>query len=107
VTGSRWLPIALPLLLSACPAPPSDPPPPPRQVEIPTAPPHALGALAGGTDAAPRPDAALPGSELGPGLPLPSPRGHGPKGAHPAPAPPPEGSEDGGTEGPPDAGMAL
>lgn len=102
---TRWLALVLPLLLSACPTPPSDPPPPPRQAEIPAAPPHALGALAGGTDAAPRPDAALPGSELGPGLPLPAPGGHGPKGALPAPEP--DGSEDSGGEGPPDAGMAL
>jgi hypothetical protein len=105
VKRCRWLGLALPLVLGACPAPHSDPPPPPRNAEIPSAPPHALGALAGGTDAAPRPDAALPGSELSPGLPLPG--GPGPKGAAPTPSADPEGSQEGAAPGPPDAGMAL
>jgi hypothetical protein len=102
-----WLGLALPLALGACPAPHSDPPPPPRKAEIPSAPPRALGALAGGTDAAPRPDAASPGSELSPGLPLPAPGGLGPKRAAPTPSAEPEGSEEGAAPGPPDAGMAL
>jgi hypothetical protein len=104
-----WL-LVLALLCAGCPAPQSDPPPPPRKPEIPTAPPRALGALAGGTDAAPKPEAALPNGELAPGLPLPSPIG--PKGGGaPSPAPQPEGSESppgaAPVPGTPDAGMAL
>lgn len=93
------------LLLTGCPAPQSDPPPPPRKPEIATAPPHALGALAGGTDAAPRPEAVSPGGELSPSLPLPG--GPLPHGGGLAPQPEPQGSEDGSVPGPPDAGMAL
>ena len=95
--------LLLPFLVSGCPAPQTDPPPPPRKVEIPTAPPHALGALAGGTDAAPRPESGLPGMELEPALPLPS------DGGTPAPAPPPapSGSGEGEVPDAPDAGMAL
>jgi hypothetical protein len=96
----RWLALALPLWLAACPAPQSDPPPPPRKAEIPSAPPHALGALAGGTDAAPRPEAAPPGE---PGL-LP-PGGISPK--NPSAAPEPESPGDAGAPLSPDAGMAL
>ena len=98
-----WL-LALPFLLTACPAPQSDPPPPLRKPEIVTAPPHALGALAGGTDAAPRPEAIAPG-ELAPSLPLPG--GPLPHGGGLAPQPEPQGSEDGAVPDPPDAGMAL
>jgi hypothetical protein len=105
VSALRPLLLALSLFVSGCPAPQSDPPPPPRKPEIPTAPPHALGALAGGTQAAPRPEAAVPGSELAPGVPLPgSPKPHG---GGLAPQPEPPGSEDGAVPEPPDAGMAL
>jgi hypothetical protein len=104
-----WSALSLSLLCVGCPAPPRDPPPPPRKAEIPTAPPRALGALAGGTDAAPKPEAALPSGELAPGLPLPSPVGPKGGGVAPAPTPAPEGSESppGPTPGAPDAGMAL
>ena len=40
----------------ACESPVPDPPPPASPTEIPSAAPRALGALAGGTDAAPRPN---------------------------------------------------
>lgn len=57
---SRWLELATlsiaVLLCAGCPSAPGDAPPPPRKLEIPTAPPHAVGALAAGTDAAPRPE---------------------------------------------------
>jgi hypothetical protein len=105
VSALRPLLLSLSLFVSGCPAPQSDPPPPPRKPEIPTAPPHALGALAGGTEAAPRPEAAVPGSELAPGVPLPgSPKPHG---GGLAPQPEPPGSQDGAVPEPPDAGMAL
>lgn len=101
----------LPLLLgfvvalTGCPAVPSEPPPPPSKAEIAIAPPHALGALAAGTDAAPRPDASpvlgdddtSPAPAV-PGLP---------------PAVPPAATPDAGAAPPaptsatPDAGMAL
>lgn len=70
------------------------------------APPHALGALAGGTEAAPRPETVAPGAEVVPSLPLPGealPHGAG----GPPPMPEPLGSEDGNAPAPPDAGMAL
>lgn len=49
---------ALPALLfglvcAGCPSGPKDPPPPPESLEIASAAPRALGALAGGTEAAP------------------------------------------------------
>jgi hypothetical protein len=86
------------LLLTGCPPAVSDPPPPPRKPEIATAPPHALGALAAGTDAAPRPDST------------PSPGGDAPP-----PVPPSEAAPDAGApsdtgsapKATPDAGMAL
>jgi hypothetical protein len=106
VSRARLLGLLMPVAIAACPAPASDPPPPPRGAEIPAAPPHALGALAGGTDAAPRPDAP-PGSELLPSPLLPGPGRAGPRGAAPAPSVEPEDSENGAAPGPPDAGMAL
>ena len=54
---------AFALLLNGCPTAPGDAPPPPRKPEIPSAPPHALGALAAGTDAAPRPELSPVGEE--------------------------------------------
>jgi hypothetical protein len=94
------------LLLAGCPAVSSEPPPPVRKSEIPTAPPHALGALAAGTDAAPKPDVTLPGGEAEPDAP--------PVAPPVAPVPVPDGSSD-APEPPaavaphaaPDAGMAL
>ena len=74
---------ALGLLLGGCPSVVSDPPPPTRQAEIPTAPPHALGALAAGTDAAPRPDTALP-AEAEPDVPTPPPSAATPDAGAPA-----------------------
>ena len=79
-------------LLPGCPALVPDPPPPPRKAEIPSAAPQARGALAAGTDAAPRPEiappAALGGGETETPTPEPAPEGAG--GAPtPAPTPPP------------------
>jgi hypothetical protein len=92
------------LLLAGCPAVSSEPPPPVRKPEIPTAPPHALGALAAGTDAAPKPDVTLPGGEAEPDAP--------PVAPPLAPGPAPEGSSDAppapaAPHAAPDAGMAL
>jgi hypothetical protein len=87
------------LALAGCPAPVSDPPPPPSKVEIHTAPPRALGALAAGTDAAPKPDAIPPA--LRPSLP-PAEEDEEPDAGAPTPGAP-------GSAAPPDpdAGMAL
>jgi hypothetical protein len=101
-----WALAASALLLTGCPAVSSDPPPPVRKSEIPNAPPHALGALAAGTDAAPKPDVTLPGGEAEPDAP--------PLAPPVAPAPDPDGSAE-APEPPtptaphaaPDAGMAL
>jgi preprotein translocase subunit SecD len=85
--------------LSGCPAVSADPPPPPRLPEIAVAPPHALGALAAGTDAAPHPE-ATPGGEVEPDAPVPP--SAAPDAGAPAPVP--------GAATPPaapDAGMAL
>ena len=87
------------LVLCGCPGPFSDPPPPPRKPEIPAAPPHALGALAAGTDAAPRPYTTLPGSEGEPLVPAPVPPSATPDAGAPDGAPTPKAA--------PDAGMAL
>lgn len=92
------------LVLTGCPTTSNEAPPPVRKPEIPTAPPHALGARAAGTDAAPKPDVTLPEGEAEPDVPAPSPA---------APGPTPEGSAE--TPEPstppsphaPDAGMAL
>jgi hypothetical protein len=90
---------ALLSLSSGCSEVSVDPPPPPRKAEIPIAPPHALGALAAGTDAAPHPDMTPPGGEVvEPDVPEPAPSGSGPDGAAPAPPTAMPG---------PDAGMAL
>ncbi|MES1187793.1 MAG: hypothetical protein ABUL60_28500 [Myxococcales bacterium] len=95
------------LALGGCPAASNEPPPPVRKPEIPTAPPHALGALAAGTDAAPKPDVTLPEGEAepdAPGTPVPAPVAPGPAPDDSAetpdpPAPAPHAA--------PDAGMAL
>jgi hypothetical protein len=89
--------------LAGCPAPQTDPPPPPRKAEIAVAPPRALGALAAGTDAAPKPDASPvlgddDGSLAPPGLPAPAPPATTPDAGAAPPAP---------TPATPDAGMAL
>jgi hypothetical protein len=97
------------LLLAGCPSTSTDPPPPPRKPEIPSAPPHALGALAGGTDAAPKPDVTLPMDDGSEGTAPPpavpdagTPDGAAPEGSAPEePGPPPH------TGTPPDAGIAL
>jgi hypothetical protein len=97
-------------LLSGCPAPETDPAPPPRKPEVVTAPPRALGALAAGTDAAPRPEAGVPNGELMPGLPGPGePGGLAPPatGGQPSLAPAPEGAPPSAPPEAPDAGMAL
>ncbi len=91
--------LALAGLLCGCPGPFSDPPPQPRKPEIPTAPPHALGALAAGTEAAPRPYTTLPGTEGEPLVPAPVPSGAAPDAGAPEGAPAPKAG--------PDAGMAL
>jgi hypothetical protein len=88
------------VLLCGCPGAWSDPPPPPRKPEIPTAPPHALGALAAGTDAAPRPYTTLPGSDGEPVAPPAAPPPVAPDGGVPDAGPSPK-------TGAPDAGMAL
>jgi cellulose synthase (UDP-forming) len=87
------------LALAGCPSVPNEPPPPVEKVEIPVAPPHARGAKAGGTDAAPKPDGVGAVAEPEPAVPVPPPAGSAPDGATPAPAAPPPA--------PPDAGMAL
>ena len=51
------------LWCTGCPAAPKEGPPPAESLEIAVAAPHALGALAGGTDAAPR---AVTGNGPGP-----------------------------------------
>jgi two-component system, OmpR family, sensor histidine kinase MprB len=101
------------LWLTGCPAPPNDPPPPPRTPDIAVAPPRALGALAAGTDAAPRPE-VNPGGELfepdvppsAPEVPAPAPE---PEGSAPEPEPPapPAPHSPKAPHSPPDAGMAL
>jgi hypothetical protein len=96
------------LLLAGCPAVASDPAPPLRKAEIAVAPPHALGALAAGTDAAPRPDVtAQPGEAPSDPL-VPAPAVPAPGGS----AAPPVGEGDGDGGPPPAAtapapGMAL
>jgi hypothetical protein len=79
------------MLSTACPNAPKEGPPPPESFEIASAAPHALGALAAGTDAAPH-------AVLSPGGAL-----------HPAPdeaAPDPDEEEDGGAAPAPDAGTS-
>jgi hypothetical protein len=78
------------LFATACPGAPKDSPPPAESYEIASAAPHALGALAGGTEAAPRAVTT-------------------PAGPRPLPdetAPDPEDEEDGGALPAPDAGAA-
>jgi len=106
----RWALAVSALFLIGCPALSSEPPPPVRKSEIPNAPPHALGALAAGTDAAPKPDVTLPGGEaepdappLAPPLAPPAAPGPDPDGSAEAPEPPAPTAPHAA----PDAGMAL
>ena len=99
---ARSLLLLVALALSGCPALSTDPPPPSTKPEIPTAPPHALGALAAGTDAAPKPDTS-PGMGFAPSVPLPPGGGAAPAPDAGAPAPGAEGL----APAEPDAGMAL
>ena len=95
------------LALTGCPTGGSDAPPPAAKPEIAAAPPRALGALAAGTDAAPRPERVL-GGDL-PSLPLPPGHGHLPgagAGGTGSGAPAP-GAPGGLAPAEPDAGMAL
>ena len=73
------------LCLSGCSTPPNDAPPPPRKPDIAVAPPRALGALAAGTDAAPRPEVSPGGELFEPDVPA-------PEVPAPTPAPAPEDS---------------
>ncbi len=93
---ARWLAPALALALCGCPAVVSDPPPPPAKAEIVAAPPRALGALAAGTDAAPRPD--VTSGAMIPGLPeIPEPGAGSLPEAGPGPtASPPPAAADAG-----------
>jgi hypothetical protein len=93
----RWVGLLL-LGLAGCPAVPNEPPPPAAKLEIPVAPPHARGAKAGGTDAAPQPGGIVtPTGEPEPVVPVPPPAGSAPDAGAPTPVAP----------SPPDAGMAL
>jgi hypothetical protein len=104
------------LCLTGCPTPPNDPPPPPRKPDIAVAPPRALGALAAGTDAAPRPEVS-PGGELFepdvpptvPELPAPTPTPEPEgSGAEPDPSAPPSPHAPKKPHAPPpQPGMAL
>ena len=76
-----WLALSA-LCLTGCPNPPNDAPPPPRKPDIAVAPPRALGALAAGTDAAPRPEVSPSGELFEPDVPPTAPE-------LPAPATPP------------------
>ena len=105
MTRPLWALALSGLVLTGCPTPSNEPPPPVRKAEIPTAPPHALGALAAGTDAAPKPDVTLPEGDAEPDAPPLAP---------PVPGPAPEGSAETGEppahaapHAAPDAGMAL
>lgn len=85
------------LALGGCGSAPSEAPPPPRKVELVHAPPHALGARAAGTDAAPKPELGLPvgddGTEPGPST-EPPPDSSAPDASPPIPSPQ---APDGGT----------
>ena len=85
----RLVPAAIGLLASACPSAPKEGPPPAETFEVASAAPHALGALAGGTQAAPH-AVVSPG-----GLARPAPD---------EPAPDPDEEDDGGPPPTPDAG---
>lgn len=97
--------VSMAAALAGCPSVTSEPPPLARSSEIPVAPPGARGALAAGTDAAPRPDVS-PGQE-DEGA---APPGAAPSGAAPPPAPSPSGEAPEGAapiKPAPDAGTAL
>jgi len=89
--GALLFSTGLGLVCAGCPAAPKDGPPPAESFEVAQAAPHALGALAGGTEAAPH---AVVGS--------------GPA-ARSGPDDPPDSDDDdadGGAAPPPDAGSA-
>jgi hypothetical protein len=84
------------IVLGGCQTPVPDPPPPVSKAELPSAAPRAVGALAAGTDGAPRPDPSAfqdPEPERGDLIPYPDgpPSAHGGSGSGGAaagPAPP-------------------
>lgn len=81
------------IALAGCQIPVPDPPPPVSKAELPAAAPRAVGALAAGTDGAPRPDPSAyqeEGSDRGDSIPYPDgpPSAHGGSGGTPPPAPP-------------------
>jgi hypothetical protein len=84
--------------LAACQTPEPDPPPPVSPTELPRAAPQAVGALAAGTEGAPRPEpSALKPPDRGdfppyPDAPPPGPQGGGPGGGAESPAPVPPNS---------------
>jgi hypothetical protein len=84
----RLAPAAVGLFSTACPSPQKEPPPPAEADEIASAAPHALGALAAGTDAAPH-ALSTPGARPAPDEAAPEPD---------------DDEEDGGAAPPPDAG---
>ncbi|RYZ02499.1 MAG: hypothetical protein EOO73_31705 [Myxococcales bacterium] len=84
------------LALFACSASPTEPPPPSRKPELVPAPPHARGARAAGTDAAPKPDLGLPTTADGLAPEAPT-----------EPAPDAGAPDAPGTAATPDAGTAL
>ena len=89
--------------LYGCPVVPTEPPPPARKPGIPAAPPHAQGALAAGTDAAPKPAAGAltgDGEDSTPAAPA-APDAAAPDSGAPEAAPEPA------PKAAPDAGMAL
>src|SRR5688572_3185403 len=81
------------MVLAGCQTPVPDPPPPVSKAELPSAAPRAVGALAAGTDGAPRPDpSAFQEPDRGAFIPYPGgpPNAHGGSGsggASAAPAP--------------------
>ena len=86
----RVAPALVGLLASACPSAPKDGPPPAESLEVASAAPHALGALAGGTQAAPH-AVVSPGGVMRP--------------APDDPPPDPDEDDDAGAP-PPDAGAS-
>jgi hypothetical protein len=87
----RVAPVLAGFLLCGCPGAPKEGPPPAESLEIASAAPHALGALAGGTQAAPH-AVVSPGGVV-----------HQPPDEA---APDPDDDDDGGTPPTPDAGAS-
>jgi len=87
----RWSSKLLGVVLLGCQAPVPDPPPPVSPTELPSGAPRAVGALAAGTDGAPRPDpSAYPDPDRGEFPPYPDepPSAHGGSGGGPGPSVP-------------------